>query len=97
MATRSNAPGCFVSPLRVGVRVVDGVRLASWVGASLKWLAYRLVPPSVVPTSARHLGHLFGAKVKRYMGSIIKSLSIQIVHVMFALLSDNMRAFLQEC
>ena len=43
------------------------------------------------------LGELSGAKVKRYEGSIVKSLSIEIVHVMFALLSDNVRAFLQEC
>ena len=41
-------------------------------------------------------GDLFGAKVKRYEGSVAKSLSIEIVRVMFALLSDKTRVFLQE-
>ena len=47
--------------------------------------------------SAGHLGDLSGAKVKRYEGSVAKSLSIEIVCVVFALLSDSARAFLQEC
>ena len=47
--------------------------------------------------SAVHLGDLPGAKVKRYKGSVAKSLSIGIVRVMFALLSDNVRVFLQLC
>ena len=42
-------------------------------------------------------GDLFGAKVKRYEGSVAKLLSIEIVCVVFALLSDTARAFLQEC
>ena len=35
--------------------------------------------------------------LKRYEGSVAKSLSIKIVRVVFVLLSDNARAFLQEC
>ena len=97
MAARSSAPCCSVSPLRVGIRVVDGVWLVSWVGASLEWPAYRLVPPSAAPKSAGRLGDLSGVKVKRYEGSVAKSLSIEIVRVVFTLLSDNARAFLQEC
>ena len=97
MAARSSAPCCSISPLRVGVRVIDGVRLVSWVGGSLEWPAYHLVPPSVVPASAGHLGDLSGAKVKRYEGSVAKSLSIEIVRVVFALLSNNRMVFLQEC
>ena len=97
MAARSSAPCCSVSPLRVGVRVVDGVQLVNWVSASLKWPAYHLVPPSAASASAGHLGDLSGAKVKRYEGSVAKSRSIEIVRVVFALLSYNVRAFLQEC
>ena len=55
------------------------------------------MPPPAAPASAGHLGDLSGAKVKRYEGSVAKSLSIEIVRVVFALLSDNARAFLQEC
>ena len=44
VAARSSVPCCSVSPLRVGVRVIDGVQLVSWVGASLEWPAYHLVP-----------------------------------------------------
>ena len=58
---------------------------------------YCLVPPPATPASVGHLEDLFGAKVKRYKGSIVKSLSIETVRVVFALLSDNTRAFLQEC
>ena len=58
---------------------------------------YCLVPPPAAPASAGHLEDLSDAKVKRYDGSIVKSLSIEIVRVVFALLSDNVRAFLQEC
>ena len=97
VAARSSAPCCSVSPLRVGIRVIDGVWLVSWVGASLEWPVYRLVPPSAVPASAGYLEELSGAKVKRYEGSVAKSLSIEIVCVVFTLLSDNARAFLQEC
>ena len=97
VVARFGAPRCSVSPLRVGVRVIDGVWLVSWVGTSLEWSAYRLVPPSAAPVSAGRLGDLSGAKVKRYEGSIAKSLSIEIVRVVFTLLSDNARAFLQEC
>ena len=61
------------------------------------WPAYRLVPPSAASVSAGCLGDLSGAKVKRYEGSVAKSLFIEIVPVVFALLSDNVRAFLQEC
>ena len=50
-----------------------------------------------MPTSTGRLGDLSGVKVKRYEGSVAKSLSIEIVRVVFALLSDNARAFLQEC
>jgi len=92
-----SAPCCSVSPLRVGIRVVHGVRLVSWVGAILEWSAYRLVPPSAALASAGRLGDLSDAKVKRYEGSIAKSLSIEIVRVVFTLLSDNARVFLQEC
>ena len=53
---------------------------------------YRLVPPPAAPASAGHLGDLSGAKVKRYEGSVPKSLSIEIVRVVFVLLSDNTRA-----
>ena len=97
MAARSSASCCSVSPLRVGVRVIDGVRLITWVGASLEWPAYHLVAPSAVPVSAGRLGDLSGVKVKRYEGFVAKSLSIEIVCVVFTLLSDNARAFLQEC
>ena len=58
------------------------------------------VPPSATVRRVGergYLGDLSGAKVKRYEGSVAKSLSIEIVHVVFALLSDNARAFLQEC
>ena len=55
------------------------------------------MPPPAAPMSAGHLGDLSGAKVKRYEGSVVKSLSIEIIRVVFALLSDNARAFLQEC
>ena len=55
------------------------------------------MPPPAAPVSAGYLGDLFGAKVKRYEGSVIKSLSIEIVHVVFMLLANNARAFLQEC
>ena len=55
------------------------------------------MPPPATPASAGHLGDLSGAKVKRYEGSVAKSLSIEIVCVVFALLSNNARAFLQEC
>ena len=55
------------------------------------------MPPSATPARAGRLGDLSGAKVKRYEGSVPKSLSIEIVRVVFALLSDNARAFLQEC
>ena len=54
------------------------------------------MPPPAALDSAGHLGDLSGAKVKRYEGSVAKSLSIEIVHVVFTLLSDNARAFLQE-
>ena len=94
MAARSSAPCCSLSPLRVGVRIVDGVQLISWVGASHEWPAYRLVPPPAALSSAGRLRDLSGAKVKRYEGSVAKSLSIEIVRVVFTLLSDNARAFL---
>ena len=55
---------------------------------------YRLVPPSAALVSTGHLGDLSGAKVKRYEVFVAKSLSIEIVRVVFALLSDNVRAFL---
>ena len=47
--------------------------------------------------STGRLGDLSGVKVKRYKGSVAKSLSIEIVRVVFALLSYNARVFLQEC
>ena len=97
VTARSSAPCCSVSPLRVGVRVLDGVWVISWVGASLEWPAYHLVPPSVAPTSVGHLRDLSGAKVKISEGFVAKSLSIEIVHVVFARFSGNARAFLQEC
>ena len=87
-------PYFSVSPLGVGIRVVDLVRLVRWVGASLECPAYHLVPPSAAPASAGLLGDLSGAKVKRYEGSVPKSLSIEIVRVVFVLLYDNARAFL---
>ena len=59
--------------------------------------AYRLVPLPATPMSVGCLGDLSGAKVKRYEGSVAKSLSIEIVRVVFTLLSDNARMFLQEC
>ena len=55
------------------------------------------MPPPTTLESARRLGDLFGVKVKRYEGFVAKSLSIEIVRVVFVLLSDNTRAFLQEC
>ena len=55
------------------------------------------MPPPATPASAGHLGDLSGAKVKRYEGSVAKSLSIEIVRVVFALFSNNARVFLQEC
>ena len=53
------------------------------------------MPSPTAPASAGHLGDLSDAKVKRYEGSVAKSLSIEIVRVVFTLLSDNARAFLQ--
>ena len=55
------------------------------------------MPPPDAPASAGRVGDLSGAKVKRYEGPVAKSLSIEIVHVVFALLFDNARVFLQEC
>ena len=55
------------------------------------------MPLPAVPASTGRLGDLSGVKVKRYEGSVAKSLSIEIVRVVFVLLSDNARAFLQEC
>ena len=55
------------------------------------------MPPPATPASVGRLGDLSGAKVKRYEDSVAKSLSIEIVRVVFALLSKNARAFLQEC
>ena len=55
------------------------------------------MPPPAASASAAHLEDLSGAKVKRYEGSVAKLLSIEIVRVVFALLSDNVSAFLQEC
>ena len=55
------------------------------------------MPPSTALARAGHLGDLSGAKVKRYEGSVAKSLSIEIVRLVLVLLSDNARAFLQEC
>ena len=55
------------------------------------------MPPPTAPASAGRPEDLSGAKVKRYEGSVAKSLSIEIVRVVFTLLSDNVRAFLQEC
>ena len=55
------------------------------------------MPPPAASASTGCLGDLSGAKMKRYEGSVAKSLSIEIVRVVFALLSDNTRVFLQEC
>ena len=58
------------------------------------------VPPSATVRRVGergYLGDLSGAKVKRYEGSVAKSLSIEIVRLVLVLLSDNARAFLQEC
>ena len=52
------------------------------------------MPPPTTSASAGRPGDLFGAKVKISKGSIAKSLSIEIVRVVFALLSDNVRMFL---
>ena len=46
-----------------------------------------------MPASTGRLGDLFGAKVKRYESSVVKSPSIEIVRVVFVLLSDNVVAF----
>ena len=54
------------------------------------------MPPPAVPASAGRLEDLFGAKVKRYEGTVAKPLFIEIVRVVFALLSNNARVFLQE-
>ena len=58
---------------------------------------YRLVPPPAAPASAGRPGDLSSVKVKISEGSVAKSLFIEIVRVVFALLSKNARAFLQEC
>ena len=55
------------------------------------------MPPPAVPVSAGRLRDLSDAKVNRYEGSIAKSLSIEIVRVVFVLLSRNARVFLQKC
>ena len=52
-------------------------------------------PPTASASTGR-LEDLSGAKVKRYEGSVVKSLSIKIVRIVFALLYDNARVFLQE-
>ena len=78
-------------------RPIGEHQFPSYVYKGPGWLVYRLVPPPAAPASAGHLGDLSGAKVKRYEGSVVKSLSIEIVRVVFALLFDNARAFLQEC
>ena len=54
------------------------------------------MPPPAALASAGRLVDLSGAKVKRYEGFIAKSLSIEIICVVFTLLSDNARVFLQE-
>ena len=55
------------------------------------------MPPPVAPASAGRPEDLSGAKVKISEGFVAKSLSIEIVRVVFALLSDSAWAFLQEC
>ena len=55
------------------------------------------VPPSATVRRAGERRASQGplwCEVKRYEGFIAKSLSIEIVRVVFALLSDNARAFL---
>ena len=61
------------------------------------WLAQAPVPSFTV---SAHVGMVEGlaiVKRRRSEGSIAKSLSIEIVRVVFVLFSDNARAFLQEC
>ena len=55
------------------------------------------MPPPAVPASAGHLEDLSGVKVKVSESSVAKSLSIEIVCVVFARFSSNARTFLQEC
>ena len=58
---------------------------------------YRLVPPPAASASVGCPGDLFGVKVKISEGFVAKSLSIEIVRVVFELFSNNTRAFLKEC
>ena len=56
-----------------------------------------LVPPFAALAHAGMVEGLAVVKRRRSEGSIVKSLSIEIVRVVFTLLFDNTRAFLQEC
>ena len=55
------------------------------------------MPPFAVPKHAGMVEGLAIVKRRRSEGSVAKSLSIEIVRVVFALLYDNARTFLQEC
>ena len=55
------------------------------------------MPPFTTPVPVGMVEGLAVVKRRRSEGSVAKSLSIEIVRVVFALLSDNARAFLQEC
>ena len=55
------------------------------------------MPPLTVPARAGMVEGLAVVKRRRSEGSVAKSLTIEIVLVVFALFSDNARAFLLMC
>ena len=58
------------------------------------------VPPSAIAHQAERAGEVRDhavVKRRKCKGSVEKSLFIEIVRVVFTLLSDNARVFLQEC
>ena len=61
------------------------------------WPAQAPVPPLAMPEHVGRAGALPLYRGESSEGSVAKSLSIEIVRVVFALFSDNARAFLQEC
>ena len=56
-----------------------------------------LVPLLIVPEHAGEVRDHAIVKWRKCKGSVAKSLSIEIVRVVFTLLFNNARAFLQEC
>ena len=61
------------------------------------WPTLSLVPPLATLKRAGEVIDHAVVKRRKCKGSVAKSLSIEIVRVVFALLSNNTMAFLQEC